>query len=192
MKRGEPSSPAIKNEAEQPQQPPAGAQTAAPPPPPLRGNGESDPTGPQPPEEPNRLAQPVDDEQPPRLPFPVVCIGGSAGGLEAFSDFFKAMSPQSGMAFVLILHLPPERDSMLADILSKRTKMPVRQVENRMRIEPNHVYVIRPGHTLTICDGLLHLGERVEKPGHSRPVDDFFRSLAEEQRQRAICIAMSG
>src|SRR2546427_202910 len=58
--------------------------------------------------------------------------------------------------------------------------------------EPNHVYVIRPGHTLTIKDGRLHLGEPLEKPGHRRPVDDFFRSLAEEQRERAIGVVLSG
>jgi two-component system CheB/CheR fusion protein len=61
-----------------------------------------------------------------------------------------------------------------------------------MSVEPDNVYVIRPGHTLTIKNGQLHLGESLEKPGHNRPVDDFFRSLAEEQRERSICIIMSG
>ncbi|HEY1628316.1 MAG TPA: chemotaxis protein CheB, partial [Tepidisphaeraceae bacterium] len=146
----------------------------------------------QPDEEPNRLAEPVDTEQPPRLPFAVVGVGGSAGGLEAFTELFKAMPDDSGMAFVLIQHLPPQRESMMADILSRHTKMPVQEVEDRMPVQRNHVYVIRPGHTMTIKDGLLHLGERVEKPGHSRPVDDFFKSLAEEQRERAIGVIMSG
>jgi two-component system, chemotaxis family, CheB/CheR fusion protein len=146
----------------------------------------------QPAEEPDRLAEPVDLEQPPRLPFPVVGIGGSAGGLEAFSDLFKAMPADSGIAFVLIQHLPPDRESMIAEILQRHTAMVVAQVEDGMAIEVNHVYVIRPGHTLTIRDGRLHLGDRVDKPRHSRPVDDFFRSLAEEQRERAICIVMSG
>ncbi|HTW95043.1 MAG TPA: chemotaxis protein CheB, partial [Tepidisphaeraceae bacterium] len=141
----------------------------------------------------DRLAQSVDAQQPaPRLSFPVVGMGASAGGLEAFSDFFKAMRPDSGMAFVLIQHLPPERESMLVDILSKRTRMPVSQVEEGLQVEVNHVYIIRPGRTMTIHDGALHLGEPVEKPAHRRPVDDFFRSLAEEQRERAICIVMSG
>src|SRR5262249_25509569 len=66
------------------------------------------------------------------------------------------------------------------------------QVENGIKIKPDHVYIIRPGNTLTIRNGALHLGEPVEKPGHRRPVDDFFRSLAEEQRERAIGIVMSG
>ncbi len=143
-------------------------------------------------EEHDRAAQPVDSEEPPRLPFPVVAIGASAGGLEAFGEFFNAMPADSGMAFILIQHLPPDRESMIAEILSKRTTMPVAQVQDGMPVQPNHVYVIRPGHTLTIKDGVLHLGKRVETPGHSRPVDDFFKSLAEEQRERAIAIIMSG
>src|SRR4051812_12486495 len=81
---------------------------------------------------------------------------------------------------------------MIAEILGKHTKMPVAQVEDGMPVQPNHVYVIRPGHTMTIRDGQLHLGDRVEKARHSRPVDDFFRSLAEEQRERAVCVVMSG
>ncbi len=140
----------------------------------------------------DRLAEPVNVEEPPRLGFPVIGIGASAGGLEAYSDFFKAMPPDSGMAFVLIQHLPPERDSLMAEILSNRTQMPVREVVDGISVEPNHVYVIRPGRTLTIKNGALHLGEPLEKPGHRRAVDDFFRSLAEEQRERAICIVMSG
>ena len=151
------------------------------------GNGDRQPT-----QQPDRMAQPVDVEQPPRLPFVVVGMGASAGGLEAFMEFFSAMRPDSGMAFVLIQHLPPKRESMVADIVGKKTRMAVHQVENGMRVEPDHVYVIRPGNTLTIRDGRLHLGEPLEKPGHTRPVDDFFRSLAEEQRERAIGIIMSG
>src|SRR5262245_2712201 len=142
--------------------------------------------------EPDRLAEPVDAEQPPRLPFAVVGIGASAGGLEAFTEFFDAMPPDTGMSFVLVQHLPPERESMMAELLSKHTKMSVTQVENGIKIKPDHVYIIRPGNTLTIRNGALHLGEPVEKPGHRRPVDDFFRSLAEEQRERAIGIVMSG
>jgi two-component system CheB/CheR fusion protein len=70
--------------------------------------------------------------------------------------------------------------------------MPVAQVEDGMEVQPDHVYVIRPGHTLTIHEGRLRLGEALREPGNNRPVDDFFRSLAEEQRERSICIIMSG
>jgi two-component system CheB/CheR fusion protein len=140
----------------------------------------------------DRQAQPVSHEERPRLPFPVVGIGASAGGLEAFIEFFEAMPESPGVAFVLIQHLPPDRESMVAEILAKHARLPVLQVENGMKVKPNHVYVIRPGHTLTIREGTLRLGDSLKKPGHNRPVDDFFRSLAEEQRERSICIIMSG
>jgi PAS domain S-box-containing protein len=147
----------------------------------------------QPDEEPDRLAQPVDDEQPPRLPFPVVGIGASAGGLEAVGEFLDAMRPDGGMAFVLIQHLPPDRESHMAEILARRTAMPVAQVEDGMAVAPDHLYVIRPGRLLTIHDGRLHLGPRLGTPrAANRPIDDFFKSLAEEQRERALCIVMSG
>ena len=139
-----------------------------------------------------RQREPVDEEDPPRLPFPVVGIGASAGGLEACTEFFSAMPADSGMSFVLIQHLAPDRHSMIAEILSRHTRMKVQQVQDGMAIEENHVYVIRPGHTLTIKNGALHLGEALERPRHGRPVDDFFKSLSEEQRERAICIIMSG
>src|SRR4051812_22498875 len=89
-----------------------------------RGNGE-DATGAEPHAQPDRLAMSVDVEQPPKLPFPVVGIGGSAGGIEAFGEFFRVMPVDAGMAFVVILHLPPDRESMLAEVMSKRTGMPV-------------------------------------------------------------------
>jgi two-component system CheB/CheR fusion protein len=142
--------------------------------------------------QPDRLAHAVSVEQRPRLDFPVVGIGGSAGGLEAFIEFFDAMPPDADMAFVLIQHLPPDRESLLAEILQKHTAMPTHQVEDGMPIEANHVYIIRPGRTLTIHEGRLHLGAPLEAPGHNHPVDDFFRSLAEEQQERAIAIVMSG
>src|SRR5262245_9845339 len=140
----------------------------------------------------DRAAQPVDMEEPPRLAFPVVGIGASAGGLDAFIQFFEAMPADSGAAYVLVQHLPPDRESMVAEILSKRTQMKVQQVKDNVRLQPNQVYVIRPGHTLTIKDGRLHLSEPLDKPRHGRPVDDFFKSLAVEQRERSIVILMSG
>jgi two-component system CheB/CheR fusion protein len=146
----------------------------------------------QPEEQHDRQAHAVDQEEAPRLPFPVVGIGASAGGLEAFIEFFEAMPADPGIAFVLVQHLMPDRESMVAEILAKRTKMPVEQVQDGMTVKPDHVYVIRPGHTLTISNGRLRLGAPLSEPGNNRPVDDFFRSLAEEQRERSICIIMSG
>lgn len=149
--------------------------------------------GQQPEEQPDREAQPVDAEQSPRLPFPVVGIGASAGGLEAVSELLDAMRPDAGLAFVLVQHLAPDRESMMAEILARHTTMPVRQVEDGMKVEVDHVYVIRPGHVLTIHDGRLHLGPQLDGPrAANRPIDDFFKSLAEEQRERAICVIMSG
>src|SRR3954470_11908772 len=146
----------------------------------------------QPEAQPTRQAQPVDAEQPPRLPFPVVGVGASAGGLESFIEFLSAMRPDCGMAFVFVQHLPPERESLMADILSHKTKMLVQQVEDGMEVKPDHLYVIRPGHVLTIKDGRLHLGPQLGARAANRPVDDFFKSLAEEQRERAVGILLSG
>lgn len=126
------------------------------------------------------------------LAFPVVGIGASAGGVEALREFFSATSATSGMAFVVIQHLSPDHESLMAEILARHTPMPVQQIQDGMIIEPNHVYVIRPGRTVTLEDGKLHLGEPVEARGHRRPVDDFFRSLALEQQDKAIVVVLSG
>src|SRR5689334_22934157 len=99
-----------------------------------------EPSDPQPDAQLDRQAEPVDAEQPPRLAFPVVGIGASAGGLEAMIEFLSAVPPDSGMAYVFIQHLPPERESMLSDIVSKKTKMTVRPVEDGLEVEPDHLY----------------------------------------------------
>jgi two-component system, chemotaxis family, CheB/CheR fusion protein len=139
-----------------------------------------------------RLSEPVDAELPPRLPFTVVGVGASAGGLEAYTDFLQACRTDSGIAFVLIQHLSPRHESVMAELLAKHTTMPVLQVTDSLKVEPNHVYVIRPGYTMTIRDGHLHLGPSAAERMQRRPIDDFFRSLAEEQRDRAICVILSG
>ena len=135
---------------------------------------------------------PVGFEERARLPFPVVGVGASAGGVEALSSFFRATPPESGIAFVVIQHLPPDNQSLMAEILGRCTQMPVVQIDDGMRIRPNCVYVIRPGFTVTLADGQLQLGEPVEKRGHRRPVDDFFRSLAQEQKEKSIIVILSG
>ena len=139
-----------------------------------------------------RLTAPADASRQPRLPFPVVGIGASAGGLEAYIEFLKAAPVDGGMAYVLVQHLPPDRESLLADILGKHTRMPVIPIEDGQPVLADHVYIIRPGHTMTLRDGRLWLGAELAARGHSRPVDDFFRSLAEEQQQRAVAIVFSG
>jgi two-component system CheB/CheR fusion protein len=141
----------------------------------------------------DRQAEPIEAEGAPRLAFPVVGIGASAGGLEAVSEMLSGMQAHCNMAFVLVQHLPPDRESLMPEILRKRVSLPVHQVEDGMAVEVNHFYVIRPGHVLTIRDGRLHLGPELGSTrAANRPVDDFFKSLAEEQRERAIAVILSG
>lgn len=129
----------------------------------------------------------------PRLPrFAVVGIGASAGGLDAFKKFFHAMAADSGMAFVLVQHLDPTHESMMVDLLTKYTAMKVVQVTDRMPVEPNCVYMIPPNKYLSMCDGVLHLSEPIKRRGMRMPIDFFFRSLAEDQKEKAICVILSG
>lgn len=124
--------------------------------------------------------------------FPIVGIGASAGGLEAFKRFFAAMPGDSGMAFVLIQHLDPHHESLMADLLGRCTPMKVVQVEDRMPVEPNQVYMIPPNKSLAIQKGVLQLTDPIMRRGMRMPIDFFFRSLADDQRERAICIVLSG
>lgn len=124
--------------------------------------------------------------------FPVVGIGMSAGGLEVATAFLKAMPADSGMAFIFVQHLDPTRGSLLADLLGRETAMPVAQIEDGMRIKPNHVYVIIPAKTLLIKDGILRLVEPEKPRGQRHPIDRFFSALAEDQREKAIAIVLSG
>jgi len=137
-------------------------------------------------------AAPIGFEQGANLPFPVVGIGASAGGIEALTAFLQSAPADGGMAFVVIQHLPPQSQSLMPEILGRCTPMPVMQIEDGTHVEPNAVYVIRPGYTVTLERGQLRLGEPVESRGHRRPVDDFFRSLALEQKERAIVVVLSG
>jgi two-component system, chemotaxis family, CheB/CheR fusion protein len=137
-------------------------------------------------------AAPVGSEQRANLSFPIVGVGASAGGLEALSTFFRATPADSGMAFVVIQHLPPDSPSLMPEILGRCTTMPVVQIQNGMPVQPNRVYVIRPGFTVTLAGGKLRLGAPVEQRGHRRPVDDLFRSLAVEQKEKAIIVVLSG
>ena len=122
----------------------------------------------------------------------IVGIGASAGGIEALSQFFDAMPIDSGCAFVVVLHLDPKRESELARILSAHTTMPVVQVADGMRLVPGHVYVIAPNSDLKVGDGGLHMSKPVAPRGHGHPIDVLFRSLAMDQRERAIAIVLSG
>jgi two-component system, chemotaxis family, CheB/CheR fusion protein len=122
----------------------------------------------------------------------VVAIGASAGGLEAFTDLLSHLPPDTGMAFVLVQHLDPKHESMLTELISRSTRMPVLEVKHGMRIEPDHVYVIPPNTTMTIHDHTLRLTAREETRGLHMAVDYFMRSLAEVQGHNAIGVILSG
>ncbi len=125
-------------------------------------------------------------------PLYYVGIGASAGGLEALEAFFSAMPPDSGLAFIVIQHLSPDYKSLMVELLSKRTSMPVRRAEDGMPVEANTVYLIPPKKQLTIFHGKLILREIDHGKGINLPIDIFFRSLAEDQGEKAIGIILSG
>jgi two-component system CheB/CheR fusion protein len=124
--------------------------------------------------------------------FPVIGIGSSAGGLEALQKLFGAMAPDSGLAFIVAAHLDPTQKSHLSELFGRCTKMPVLQIEASIKVEPDHVYVIAPDQELTIRKGVVQTNKPVAPRGHRHPVDSFFRSLAEDQGERAIAIVLSG
>ena len=126
------------------------------------------------------------------LPFSIVAVGASAGGIEAFQNFLAALPTDTGMAFVLILHLDPNHQSALAEILSRATSMTVREIQNDMPVEANHVYVMPPGKNMVFSHGRLHLSPRTEIRGLHHPIDHFMRSIAEEQGHKAIGVVLSG
>ncbi len=124
--------------------------------------------------------------------FYIVGIGASAGGLEAFEQFFTHMPENTGMAFILIPHLDPTHKSIMSDLLTRYTKMKIFQAEDGMKVKPNCVYIIPPNKDMSILHGVLQLLEPKEIRGFRHPIDFFFRSLAEDQGERAICIVFSG
>lgn len=133
------------------------------------------------------------EEDLPTIPgFPVVGIGASAGGLEAFTRVLQCLSAETGMAFILVQHLAPQHPSALASLLSRATAMPVTEVRDGIPVEPNHVYVIPPNTIMSISRGVLKLDVRPKGPGSPRPIDYFFRSLAAERKAAAIGVVLSG
>lgn len=126
--------------------------------------------------------------------FPVVGIGASAGGLAAFEAFFSAMpaDTESGMAFVLVQHLSPDHKSILTDLVKRYTSMQVFEVKDGMEVQPNCAYIIPPNRDMAFLNGTLQLLEQSTSRGLRLPIDFFFRSLAQDQHERAICIVLSG
>jgi len=124
--------------------------------------------------------------------FPIVGLGASAGGLEAFNSFFDNMPPDSGMAFVLVMHLAPDRESRVVELLARHTEMAMHPARDGMRIEPNTVYVIQPDNVLTIREGVLHVTAPAPPRERRHLIDEFFCSLAAAQGRNAVCIVLSG
>ena len=122
----------------------------------------------------------------------VVGMGGSAGGLEAFEQFFSHLPPDTGLAFVLVPHLEPTHKGMMPELLGRHTKMKVVEAEDGMEVQPNHVYVIPPNADLAILHGKLQVLEPAAPRGLRMPIDFFFRQLAADQKEKAIGIILSG
>ena len=124
--------------------------------------------------------------------FPIVCIGASAGGLEAFEQFLSNVPKDSGMAYIVIQHLDPTQKGMLPELLQRVSSMEVLQVEDRMTVKPNRVYVIPSNKTMSILNGVLYLFEPLESRGLRLPIDYFLFSLADDQHENAIGVILSG
>jgi two-component system CheB/CheR fusion protein len=124
--------------------------------------------------------------------FPVVGIGASAGGLDTFKRLLKAIPENSGMAFILVQHLDPSHESILADLLQRVTSIPVLEVTDNIKVAPDHIYIIPANKLLTATDGVLKLSARPPKNQRSMPIDLLFSSLAEVHQSHAIGVVLSG
>ena len=135
----------------------------------------------------------VIEDAPSEGSFPIVGVGASAGGLEAFTELLKHLPSDSGMAFVLIQHLDPTHQSFLRDALAKASPMPVSEAVEGELVKANHVYVIAPDSDISIAHGKLVL---LPRPADTRtphlPIDCFFRSLAVERGSQAMAVVLSG
>ncbi|NMW18375.1 MAG: PAS domain S-box protein [Chlorobiaceae bacterium] len=131
-------------------------------------------------------------KQKPVISFPVIGIGASAGGLEAIDLFLQNVPSLSGMAFVIVQHLDPTHKGIMVELLQRVTSMPVMQVTDRLKIEPDHVYIIPPNQDMTILHGVLHLLDMVKPRGLRLPIDFFFRSLADDFQEHSIGVILSG
>ena len=135
------------------------------------------------------------DEAIPAEPFhklPIVGLGGSAGSLAPLQTFFAQAPVDAGMAFVVVLHLSPDYESSLAEILQRATRMPVTQIREQVRVRANHVDVIPPGKHLLMTDGQMMLTDIERERGKRVAVDLFFRTLADTHGPNSIAIVLSG
>lgn len=133
-----------------------------------------------------------EDHLPSQLPFRIVGIGASAGGLESLEKFFRALPDDTDMAFVVVQHLSPDFKSMMDELLARHTAMPIRIVEDGMLVKPNKVYLLPPNKEMTILDGRLRLTGRDPNQGLTLPIDIFLRSLAQNGGACSAAIILSG
>jgi two-component system, chemotaxis family, CheB/CheR fusion protein len=122
----------------------------------------------------------------------IVALGGSAGGFEAYEEFFKNLPPDTGMGFVIISHLDPEKIDLMPELIQHCTRMSVEQAKNGLPVLPDHVYIIAPNKAMTISGRVLNLSEISPRRGVRLLIDIFLRSLAEEQHEMAVAIIFSG
>jgi two-component system CheB/CheR fusion protein len=128
----------------------------------------------------------------PQEKFTIVGLGGSAGSLGAFEEFFRRMPADSGMAFVVVIHLMPDHESRMVELLQRSTAMPVEAATDGLKVRPNRVYVIPPDHDMSLLHGTLLLFTPTQGRGKRLPIDFFFQSLAKDARERAVCVIFSG
>src|SRR5262245_49666453 len=112
--------------------------------------------------------------------FPIVGLGASAGGLEALGEFFSRMPNDAGVGFVVVTHLHVGQPSLLAELLGRKTAMPVIEVAGATPVRPNHVYTVRPGYNLSTLNGVLHPITAADDVPRRMPIDSFFRSLPQD------------
>ncbi len=124
--------------------------------------------------------------------LPIVGIGASAGGLEALEEFLKHVPARSGLAYVIVQHLDPTHKDAMVELLQRVSPIPVAQVKDRTKVEPDCVYVIPPNKDMSLLHGVLHLLPQTSPRGLNLPIDFFFRSLADDQQERSIGVIFSG
>jgi two-component system, chemotaxis family, CheB/CheR fusion protein len=132
------------------------------------------------------------DPPTPDQPRFIVGIGASAGGLEAYSQLFPPLAPDTGMAFIVVQHLDPKHKSLLPELIARMTQMPVTQAEEGMPVRANRIYIIPPNANMAISRGFLKLVPRPERRGPYLTIDYLFSSLAEDQKEQAIGVILSG
>jgi two-component system, chemotaxis family, CheB/CheR fusion protein len=146
------------------------------------------------------MTDPATNDEPPQpggdgdggAPRLIVGLGASAGGITALRDFFANVAAESGHAYVVVLHLSPDHESKLAEVLQAVSPVPVTQVTDAVRMQANHVYVVSPNHSLSANDGMLVPSPVTRAEQRRAPVDLFFRALADTHGARAVSVILSG